>query len=1045
MQSRRTSYTKVALMCAMCCVFVMSMAPRTFAEPMPIADSPVDVDAPSEVAPTITQSTVPATASPTMFVFLHDLRLGAVSEDVRQLQIYLNTHGFSVSTIGPGSRGNETIRFGAATRRALAAFQYDKHITPAVGVLGPITRTYINGAANLTCQIDSALEMALQTTLRRGDNRIEVQTLQRYLNTHGYMIAGSTAGSIGKETTFFGAGTQFALRRFQKDNNIGVITGVFDDETRNFIRQKLCTTVVNTGVKKPVVYVNVRHSITDQEIGITVPVQGAIPATTIESTDQYTASIVWQNSPIVFSGNTSYIAVITITPRRGFVLSSIPKNFFSVVGAVSTTNAQGSGVITAIFPPTETIPLTVSDPVLTLSKPYDANTSATVTPGVLSGVVAGDDVSVSAIATYDSASVGTNKTVTVTYTLDGANAANYIKPTDFVVTTGEISSIPIDAPTLNIESPAPGATPISSIDNPEYSAVIAWENNPIVFSPGTSYTATITLTPKEPYTTVGLPVDFFSVPSAVARYEAGGNTVVAVFPPTGTIALTISDPTVTLSKQYDETTSAAVTLGILTGVVVGDDVSVAVTATYDTPLLGTGKTITVTYALSGAQSTNYVKPADYTVTTGEIVAAEALVSPSFTPTTSRIPLTLAHTDSIDPVGTSVEIINPTAGSTVYYTTDGTDPTTSSAQYTTPMLINSDTTVKAVAVKYGHLDSPITSSTYTINKSTTSSFSWPHGTVQVGNKFYLATRTNPSTITVFNDPNDLTNSQTVTLTGHQNVDSMIYDSVHNKLYANAYDAAFYQGARKTTILQIDPDNIANWSMVYDEGVVLYTDGPFPIVTDGTYVYGATYAWTGPSKFFKIRISDWTRVAVRNWTSRIAAHSATLIQYSDRSEMYVTNIFGNLVVNTPQPTTFAKVNLSDLSYTNLSLGLTSTGNTGTTDDMACSYVNDSGATCYAVSDQTMVREVGYKIDTATMTVTEFSINNEGSYGSYVYNNDLYVLDSLNKIIRYKNLDTTTPEVFAIPSITPNEFFTSSDGKLFVSDWKSPSQLIEFRLSS
>ncbi|KFL42828.1 hypothetical protein CH76_10285 [Lysinibacillus sp. BF-4] len=48
-------------------------------------------------------------------------------------------------------------------------------------------------------------------------------------------------------------------------------------------------------------------------------------------------------------------------------------------------------------------------------------------------------MTVSAVATYDNANVGTGKTITVVYTLDGADAAKYAAPTNTVVTTGVIT------------------------------------------------------------------------------------------------------------------------------------------------------------------------------------------------------------------------------------------------------------------------------------------------------------------------------------------------------------------------------------------------------------------------------------------------------------------------------------------------------------------------------------------------------------------------------------------------------------------------------
>lgn len=64
---------------------------------------------------------------------------------------------------------------------------------------------------------------------------------------------------------------------------------------------------------------------------------------------------------------------------------------------------------------------------------------------------------------------------------------------------------------------------------------------------------------------------------------------------------------------------------------------------------------------------------------------------------------------------TVSIICPTAGATIYYTTDGNDPTTSSATLTSGGTLNvaATTTLKAFAVKSGAADSTVTSGTYTI--------------------------------------------------------------------------------------------------------------------------------------------------------------------------------------------------------------------------------------------------------------------------------------------------------------------------------------------
>ncbi|MDB5231500.1 MAG: cytochrome c, 20 heme-binding site, partial [Chitinophagaceae bacterium] len=58
------------------------------------------------------------------------------------------------------------------------------------------------------------------------------------------------------------------------------------------------------------------------------------------------------------------------------------------------------------------------------NKPYDANTSATIT-GTLSGVLNSDDVTLTGTGTFNSANIGTGIAVTSTSTLGGTKAANY--------------------------------------------------------------------------------------------------------------------------------------------------------------------------------------------------------------------------------------------------------------------------------------------------------------------------------------------------------------------------------------------------------------------------------------------------------------------------------------------------------------------------------------------------------------------------------------------------------------------------------------------
>lgn len=77
--------------------------------------------------------------------------VGIAHPEVKSLQQFLNSQGFTVATAGPGSAGNETTYFGLRTKSALIKFQEahaDEILKPlglkkGTGILGPATLRYI--------------------------------------------------------------------------------------------------------------------------------------------------------------------------------------------------------------------------------------------------------------------------------------------------------------------------------------------------------------------------------------------------------------------------------------------------------------------------------------------------------------------------------------------------------------------------------------------------------------------------------------------------------------------------------------------------------------------------------------------------------------------------------------------------------------------------------------------------------------------------------------------------------------------------------------
>jgi hypothetical protein len=94
--------------------------------------------------------------------------------------------------------------------------------------------------------------------------------------------------------------------------------------------------------------------------GVRVPVTGETPVTRITGTAQYTGTVTWDPAGATFEAFTVYTATITLTPETGFTLEGVSENFFTLAG-VTATNAADSGVVTAVFPATGAVPVTVSD------------------------------------------------------------------------------------------------------------------------------------------------------------------------------------------------------------------------------------------------------------------------------------------------------------------------------------------------------------------------------------------------------------------------------------------------------------------------------------------------------------------------------------------------------------------------------------------------------------------------------------------------------------------------------------------------------------
>ena len=82
-------------------------------------------------------------APSTAYVFTKTLKLKSKNSEVKQLQIFLNSHNYVLAKTGAGSLGHETTYFGKITLKAVKAFQKANKLVPD-GIVGKLTRAKLN-------------------------------------------------------------------------------------------------------------------------------------------------------------------------------------------------------------------------------------------------------------------------------------------------------------------------------------------------------------------------------------------------------------------------------------------------------------------------------------------------------------------------------------------------------------------------------------------------------------------------------------------------------------------------------------------------------------------------------------------------------------------------------------------------------------------------------------------------------------------------------------------------------------------------------------
>ncbi|MEL1244739.1 YDG domain-containing protein [Flavobacterium sp. DGU11] len=254
--------------------------------------------------------------------------------------------------------------------------------------------------------------------------------------------------------------------------------------------------------------------------------------------------------------------------------------------AANYTLTQPTGLTAAIT--AKNLTVTSAD---VADKAYDGNTNATITNAVLDGIVAGDEADVTIVSgTFAQAETGNNIPVS-SLVLSGSAAGNYslTQPTGL---TGNITGMPL---TLA------GAAAQNKVYDGNNTAVITGTLSGV--APGDDVTFTGTGTFASVAVANGIEVTPLIT---IGGADAANYTFTQ---PTGLSAnitpkaLTVN--AVAVTKEYNRTTAAVITVSQINGIVAGDDINVTGGGTFNTFTKGTNKPVTAALVLGGDSAANY--------------------------------------------------------------------------------------------------------------------------------------------------------------------------------------------------------------------------------------------------------------------------------------------------------------------------------------------------------------------------------------------------------------------------------------------------------
>ncbi len=481
-----------------------------------------------------------------------------------------------------------------------------------------------------------------------------------------------------------------------------------------------------------------------QSVSIASATPGAVIYYTTNGTKPTTSSTLY-TGPIAVNG-TEDIAALTIAPGYTGTLGSA---LYDLVVATPVLSVPGGA-----YGGPQTITITTSTATANIYYTMDGSTPNTTSTQYTGPLVISSSKTLKAVGAKEN------------YVSSAVTAATY--------TVGQSAATPTFSPAAGSYS---GAQVVTISDATAGATIYYTTNGTAPTTSSTVYSGPITVSASETVTAAAIATNYSLSVAGSAAYTIGTQTVIPVISvPGGTYygpqTVTITDATpnaviyYTTNGTVPTTSSNQYTGPVLVNqaeqlqanaIAPGYSVSPAAAANYSltvaTPALSSpsgtyssGQTLQITDTTPGAvifyttngstpstTSTQYTGP--ITISSSEtikVLAAEtgyvtsAVASATYTIGTGQVTAAPAFSLATGSYATaqSVTITDATAGAVIYYTTDGSTPSTSSAVYTSPILVSSTETLSARAVAPGITASTVTTATYTISQ--TVAFSFPNG-------------------------------------------------------------------------------------------------------------------------------------------------------------------------------------------------------------------------------------------------------------------------------------------------------------------------------